>query len=88
MSQQALERALGKLVIDAVFRERFFANPRSATWEAGLALGPIEVDALSRLSRSAIARFSEALDPRITQRRVQDPSDPAQQPPAALARNP
>lgn len=76
MSQQAVERALGKHVIDAAFRERFFANPTSATWEAGLPLSPIEVDGLSRLSRRAIARFSEALDTRIGQRRVTDPTSP------------
>ena len=76
MSQRAVERALGKLVIDAAFRERFFANPSSATWEAGLPLSPIEVDALSRLSRGAIARFVEALDPRIAQRGLTDPTSP------------
>lgn len=76
MSQQAVERALGKLVIDAGFRERFFANPRAATWEAGLSLSPIEVDALSRLSRGAIARFSEALGPRIALSRVADAPSP------------
>lgn len=65
MSQQAVERTLGKLVTDAAFRDRFFAQPEVATWEAGLPLSPIELDALSRLSRTAIARFSDSLDRRI-----------------------
>jgi signal transduction histidine kinase len=55
MTVAGLERALGMLLLDAAFCERFFLNPRSATWEAGLPLSPIEVDALSRLSRVAIA---------------------------------
>jgi hypothetical protein len=62
MTVAGLERALGMLLLDAAFCERFFLNPSSATWEAGLPLSPIEVDALSRLSRVAIARFRESLD--------------------------
>jgi len=34
------------LVLDAAFSERFFLNPSSAAWEAGLTLSPIEVAAL------------------------------------------
>ena len=45
MTDAGLERALGMLLLDAAFCERFFLNPRSATWEAGLPLSPIEVDA-------------------------------------------
>jgi len=67
VSQQAVERALGKLVTDGAFRERFFVHPEAATWEAGLPLSPDELDALSRLSRSAVVRFSEGLDKRICQ---------------------
>lgn len=76
VSQDTVERALGKLVLDAAFRERFFANPTSATWEAGLPLSPIEVEALSRLSRGAVARFSEALDTRIAQHHGTDATSP------------
>ena len=60
-----LERALGMLLLDAEFCERFFLNPSAAVWEAGLPLSPIEIDALSRLSRTAIARFRESLEPRL-----------------------
>jgi hypothetical protein len=65
MTQQAVERAIGKLVTDADFRERFYANPEKATWEAGLPLSGVELAALSALSRDAVVRFSEGLDVRI-----------------------
>ena len=73
MTDAGLERALGMLLLDAAFCERFFLNPSSATWEAGLPLSPIEVDALSRLPRVAIARFRESLDPSLRGRRKTDP---------------
>ena len=65
MTLAGLERALGMLVLDAAFCERFLLNPSAATWEAGLPLSPIEVNALSRLSRAAIARFRESLEPSL-----------------------
>ena len=68
-----LQRALGMLLLDAAFCERFFLDPSSATWEAGLPLSPIEVNALSRLSRVAIARFRESLDPTVRRPRATDP---------------
>ena len=43
MTQQAVERALGKLLTDENFRERFFAGPELACWEAGFALSPVEL---------------------------------------------
>ncbi len=73
MTVAGLERALGMLRLDAAFCERFFLNPRSATWAAGLPLSPIEVDALSRLPRVAIARFRESLDPSLRRRRQTHP---------------
>ena len=66
MSQNAVERTLGKLATDDEFRARFFENRAAATWEAGLPLSPIELEALSRLSRAAIAQFSQRLDVPIT----------------------
>ena len=65
MTQQAVERAIGKLVTDAEFRERFYVNPEAATWEAGLPLSRVELEALSALSRDAVLRFSEGVDARI-----------------------
>jgi len=65
VSQNAVERTLGKLATDEEFRTRFFENPGAATWEAGLPLSSVELEALSGLSRAAIARFSQTLDGRI-----------------------
>src|SRR5207247_10255664 len=65
VSQNAVEQTLGKLATDEEFRARFFENPAAATWEAGLPLSPIELEALSGLSRAALARFSQSLDGRI-----------------------
>jgi hypothetical protein len=73
MTVTGLERALGMLLLDAAFCERFFLDPHSATWEAGLPLSPIEVKAFSRLSRAAIARFRESLGPSLRGRRKTDP---------------
>jgi hypothetical protein len=65
VSRNAVERTLGKLVMNEDFRARFFENPAAAMWEAGIPLSPVEVEALSELSPAAIARFSESLDGRI-----------------------
>ena len=65
MSQNAVARTLGKLATDDEFRARFFENPAAATWEAGLPLSPVELEALSGLSEAAVARFSQSLDRRI-----------------------
>ena len=66
MTQQAVERALGKLLTDEAFRARFFAAPAATCRQAGLTLSPVELDALSRLSREQLARFAEDLDRRIS----------------------
>jgi hypothetical protein len=66
MSQSIVERTIGKLVTDEQFRIQFFANPAAATWEAGLPLSPVELEALFTLSVAAVARFSRSLDPRIS----------------------
>ena len=65
MTQQAVERAIGTLVTDAEFRERFYVNPEAATWDAGLPLSRVELEALSAVSRDAVVQFSERLDVRI-----------------------
>jgi hypothetical protein len=76
MTFGGLERALGMLLLDAAFCERFFFHPSSAPWEAGLPLSPIEVDALSRLSRAAITPFRESLEPRLRRRCETHPAVP------------
>ncbi len=65
MSQDAVERTLGKLLTDESFRERFFTTPRETVAAAGLRLSDIELSALSGLSGSALRSFSASLDPRI-----------------------
>src|SRR5207245_4819264 len=61
----ALQLTPRKLATDDEFRARLFENPAAATWEAGLPLSPIELEALSRLLQAAVARFSQSLDGRI-----------------------
>ena len=46
---------------------------RATMLKPGLPLSPIEADALSRLSRAAIARFPESPDPSLHRRRKTDP---------------
>ena len=59
VTQQAVERALGKLLTDENLLERFFESPKAASWEAGLALSPIELEALSRVPRAALVSLHD-----------------------------
>jgi hypothetical protein len=72
MTRTGLERALGMRVLDAAFCDRFLVNPGSAVWQAGRPLSPIEVEALARVSRAAIVRFREALEPSLRRSRQTD----------------
>jgi|ERR687891_1098830 hypothetical protein len=65
MSQQAVERTLGKLLTDEAFRERFFAAPELASWEVGLQLSAVELEALSGTSRPGLLHLAAQLDKRI-----------------------
>jgi hypothetical protein len=65
MSQRAVERALGKLLTDPGFRERFFAEPAAASLRAGLDLTAEEIDALLSVPRRALCQLEESLDDRI-----------------------
>jgi hypothetical protein len=65
MSQQAVERAIGKLVTDESFRARFSADPARASLEAGLSMSATELAALARLSEDALRRFADGLDDSI-----------------------
>jgi hypothetical protein len=82
MTQRAVERTIGKLVTDADFRARFFCDPATASWEAGLTLSPVELDALVALPYAALSRFSKSLDPRI-RRLCPDTTDERRQPASA-----
>lgn len=65
MSQQAVERAIGKLVTDEAFRERFAMDPAGASLEAGLALSSIELAALVHIPGEVLAQLAGRLDDRI-----------------------
>jgi len=65
MSQQAVERAIGKLVTDESFRARFIADPARASFEAGLSLSSLELRALTRIPDDALRRFAVVLDDSI-----------------------
>lgn len=65
MSQQAVEKALGKLVTDEGFREEFFHDPWAASVRAGLELSREELEALVRISRRAVAALAASLSDRI-----------------------
>ena len=65
MSQQAVERAIGKLVTDESFRARFCADPARASLEAGLPLSATELSALTRISDEALRCFADGVDDSI-----------------------
>jgi hypothetical protein len=70
MSQRSVEQALGKLVTDEGFRDQFFGDRIGASLRAGLELSPEEMDALSRIPRSALEQLSERIDDRISRLHV------------------
>jgi hypothetical protein len=65
MSQRDVERTLGRLLTDQGFREEFFLDPARACLTLGLQLTPQEVEALLRISRSALESLEAGLDDRI-----------------------
>ena len=68
MSQRNVERVIGRLVTDEAFRRQFGEDPE-ATLEAlatgGIELTSCELQALVRIDLRQVARFAEALDPRL-----------------------
>ena len=68
MSQRNVQQVIGRLVTDEAFRHRFEESPGVALAEMivnGLELTTIELLALASLDRRVVARFAEAIDPRI-----------------------
>jgi len=65
MSQRAVESALGRLITDATFRERFFAEPAVVCRDSGLDLTAEEVAALLPLDARTLEHFAVRLDPKI-----------------------
>ena len=62
MSRQAMEQALGKLVMDVGFRDAFFRDPMAASLAAGIQLTDQERSALGRIRPGALAAFQRYLD--------------------------
>jgi hypothetical protein len=65
MSQQSVERALGKMVTDETFRNDFFTDPERASLNGGFDLLPDEMEALRRVPRRMLDRLGASLDGRI-----------------------
>ncbi len=61
-SCSAMERALGKLVLDATFRDAFFSDPVVAARVANLELTEREREALARIRPGALAAFRRYLE--------------------------
>ena len=62
ISRPPMERALGKVVLDADFRDTFFSDPVVATREANIELTDRERDALACIRPGALAAFRRYLD--------------------------
>jgi len=69
MIRQAMEQALGKLVMDVRFRDAFFRDPMAASLAAGIQLTEHERSALGRTRPGALAAFQRYLDGK----RIEDP---------------
>ena len=68
MSQDNVERVIGRLVTDEAFRRRFKGDAVAvlrALLEEGIALNPCELRALASLDPDVIAGLAERIDPRI-----------------------
>jgi hypothetical protein len=65
MSQQDVERTLGRLLTDEGFQEDFFRDAAGACLGLGIRLTPQEMEALLRVQRSALASLAARLDDRI-----------------------
>jgi len=65
MSQEALERCLGRLLTDDTFRKRAFQSIETICREAGYDLNPSELGALNRDDLICLDLMSQKLDKRI-----------------------
>jgi len=68
MSQRNVERAIGRLVTDEKFRRRFESDPVNTLEEmsaTGAELTDVEKRALAGLDARLLARFADAIDPRL-----------------------
>jgi hypothetical protein len=69
MSQEAVERVLGRLVTDERFRTRAFDSLEAASLQEGYLLTKVEQHLLSGLKLHAITEFAIQLDPGLCRAR-------------------
>ena len=80
MSQRSVERALGKMITDEMFRRKFFGDPEGTSLAAGLDLLPDELRALAGVPRAVLAELEARLEDRIC--RLPIPEEPAHEEPS------
>jgi hypothetical protein len=73
MSQQWVESILGRLITDAVFRERFFIEPVFVCKDHAFELTPTELSALLRVDGRQLDTVTSGLDPRIVRAPMSSP---------------
>ena len=72
MSQRDVERTLGRLLTDVMFRRDFFSAPARTCLELGIQLSAHELDALLRVPAGGLAALEAELDDRIRRFRIDD----------------
>ena len=68
MSQRTVETVIGRLVTDEGFRRRFRQSPAAVLDEliaSGIALTPVERQALLEMDAIACEQFADRVDPRL-----------------------
>ena len=63
MSQEAVERVLGRMLTDKNFRSLAGTSLESASWQNGFVLTPAELRLLSILEPQYVAELADRLDP-------------------------
>jgi hypothetical protein len=75
MSQRDVERTLGRLLTDVMFRRDFFSDPGRACLALGVQLTAHELEALLRVPVRRLAALEGDLDDRIRRFRIDDGAD-------------
>jgi hypothetical protein len=83
-----MERTLGKLVMDAPFRDAFSRDPMAASQTVEIELTDEERSALARVPRGALTAFQRYLDRKWAGRRDSTLGDDARDHPEARSRAP
>ena len=75
MSQRDVERTLGRLLTDVMFRRDFFSDPARACLGLGVQLTAHELEALLLVPARRLAALEVDLDDRIRRFRIDDLDD-------------